>query len=200
LASNCFSHSNHSLLQLSFQLVHLSLQLCPQSTTSNTSLSLHCETVNNLGNSSFNTLQTTHLSSQNLAFLPSLRLHNIRPSNQFPCCSLPYTLHKSFHHCDCLLWTILTLRFLQSPYLADNTSLHNPSPIFLNLHFHFANKASLKHLISLIPNPPTWTGLHTFFHFTHAIFLPSLPQPHKKFDWILLIVLQTTISVLKKEK
>jgi len=88
-------------------------------------------------------------------------------------------------------------RFLQVPYLALRTSLHKPSSDIPYLHFHLASRAILKHSLSLIPKPPTFTRLHTFFH--QATFLTSSPQPQRNFACILLIWLQTAVGALKKE-
>jgi len=173
--SNYFSHSNLSLLQLRFQLVHLPLQLCPQSTRSYTSLSLFCKILNNIGNSSFNTLSFTHLSSQNLTFHPSPKVHCIRLSNQFPCSSFSHTRHKSCHYEDCFLWTLFSFIFLQSLYLDVNISLHNPSPIFPNLYFHLARRI-LKTPDIFDPQSPNFNWTVNRFPI-HPSNLPSFITP-----------------------
>jgi len=110
------------------------------------------------------------------------------------------TLHRSFHHNDWFLWIKVTSVFLHVPYLASEMSLHRPSSNALYLQFHLGSKALLKHPMSLMPKPPTTTGLHTVFHFTQVIFLPLYPQLQRNFAWILLIWLHTTTCALRKEK
>jgi len=62
------------------------------------------------------------------------------------------------------------------------------------------SKASLNFPTSLIPNPPDSTGKRTLLQAIQVIFLPSEPQPHKKFDSIRLMALHTETGNLKNDK
>ena len=117
----------------------------------------------------------SHPSSQN----PALSLTPIFHCKAFwnhPASSpSPHTLNKSRYHQD---WI-----FLQpdsNPYLETNMSFHFPCSLHTNRHFHFASKALLNLLASLIPNPSSSIGLQTFSQLTQEITLFSLPHAHMK--------------------
>jgi len=160
-----FSYTNRSLLQPNFQLCLSLLVLSPWSIRSLTKLSLQVDILNSLGYSSFNTISSTHLSSQNLIHFSSPNIHLVLQSNQLPCAPLPQILHISFYHKGCFLLTNALSIFLQEPYLASKISLHNPPSVVSYLHFHLDNRESLKQPMSLMPKPPTSIGLHIFFQF-----------------------------------
>ena len=78
--------------------------------------------------------------------------------------------------------------------LLSQTTLIRPS-----LQIHFPSKAKLKILRSITPRPPISRGSQIFFQEPQAIFLPSEPQPQRKFLRILTNLSATTKDILNKD-
>lgn len=111
-----------------------------------------------------------------------------------------HMLYMSLHHQAPILSTLLTCKFLHESCLDSNTSFHNPSFSILSLHLHFANKALLKFVMSLIPNHPSSFGLHKYSHLIQTIFLSSKVQSQRNFLYISVIFLHVLFGALKKKR
>ena len=65
---------------------------------------------------------------------------------------------------------------------------------------YFPKKAMLNRLVYNILIPPSSFSLQTSFHNAHVIFLPSEPQPYKKFLCNFTISFATVTDILNKDK
>ena len=113
----------------------------------------------------------------------------------------PLDLIESLHHNKTLiLFVRRSFRPLHPPYLDSMTSLHSPPLSEFRRQIHFLNKAKLNCLTLIIPSPPASLDLQTLSQATHAIFLPSDLQPHKKFLYRHTIFFNTVDGNLNKER
>ena len=172
--SNSCSQTNNPLLQFRFHLITALLPTFTQLPTSKIAFSLSKDKKYNLGNFCMNGKSPTHLSSQKLIILPLPNFHLILLSNQFCLFLTSQILQISLHHrafpifhghSHVLPWPVSRINY----FLPQTYFLH-PIP-----HFHLAKRAALNRSISLIPNPPSLIGEHTFSQATQTIFLPSDP-------------------------
>lgn len=85
----------------------------------------------------------------------------------------------------------------QSPCLA----IHKEPLSTNNFHLHFAKRARFMNPKSLIPSPPSFSGLHVCSHFTQQILFFDSTSPHKNFlsiHIVILVLLSLFIMLIKK--
>ena len=154
-------------------------------------------------------------------FLGPLHLNPKGSKNKIPQFSSSTTMYQRMVHClpptsthakPTHYWIPLLIMFSQArtfPHTVGQiektnstttTCLHNHVSSSPKLHSHSANRAWLKVVSLLIPNPPFAIGVFTLSQLTKWCLNSSHKPPNKRFLCNLSILLATLVGIVNKDK